>query len=78
MPLDPTSFDPRSWRRFAITLVAVAAVALAAMVAVAYAVDPYDTGRSTLFDKPGVGAGGARRGRARWARAAAATRRSMR
>jgi hypothetical protein len=32
----------------------VAAAVLAAMVAIAYAVDPYDTGRSTLFDKPGV------------------------
>jgi hypothetical protein len=43
-----------AWRRFAATFVLVAALVLAAVVALAYAVDPYDTGRSTLFAKPGV------------------------
>jgi len=43
-----------SWRRFAVILVAVTLVAMAAVVAFAYALDPYDTGRSTLFAKPGV------------------------
>jgi hypothetical protein len=35
-------------------LVAVTALALVALVAAAYAIDPYDSGRSTLFEKAGV------------------------
>lgn len=42
------------WRRFAATLLGAAVAALAGIVGLAYAVDPYDTGRSTLFWKPGV------------------------
>lgn len=48
------------WRRFAVTLVAVTAAVMAAIVGFAYAIDPYDTGRSTLFDKPGVRSQGPR------------------
>jgi len=50
---DPTP-GARPWRRFAVTLVAAAAAVLAGLMALAYAVDPYDTGRSGLFAKPGV------------------------
>jgi hypothetical protein len=46
--------EARSWRHFTATLVTAAAVALTGLVALAYAVDPYDTGRSELFAKPGV------------------------
>jgi hypothetical protein len=42
------------WLRFAVTLVGVTLALLGAVVGVAYAVDPYDTGRSTLFEKRGV------------------------
>jgi hypothetical protein len=44
----------RVWLRFAVTLVAVALGLLAAIVTAAFAVDPYDSGRSTLFEKAGV------------------------
>jgi hypothetical protein len=43
-----------TWRRFCVVLVATAAGLLAAILAAAYALDPYDTGRSGLFAKPGV------------------------
>lgn len=46
--------DGGLWRRFAITLVAGTLAVLAAIVALAIVVDPYDSGRSTLFEKPGV------------------------
>jgi hypothetical protein len=51
---DAVAHSAGAWLRFAVTLVAVTAVVLAALVAVAYAIDPYDTGRSTLFEKAGV------------------------
>lgn len=43
-----------SWRRFAVAAVAGAAAVLLAVLGSAYAIDPYDTGRSSLFEKPGV------------------------
>ncbi|MCB5176562.1 hypothetical protein [Microvirga lenta] len=46
--------DGRLWRRFAVTLVAASAAVLTATLALAVAIDPYDTGRSFLVDKPGV------------------------
>jgi hypothetical protein len=49
-----SSFEAAAWRRFAVTLVAVAVALLAGLLVVIYAVDPYDTGRSTLFAKAGV------------------------
>ncbi|WP_262271434.1 hypothetical protein [Microvirga yunnanensis] len=42
------------WRQFAITLLGAAAILLTGFVALAYVIDPYDTGRSSLFTKPGV------------------------
>jgi hypothetical protein len=50
-----SSSDPAgAWCRFSVLLVASAATALAGLVGLAYAVDPYDTGRSGLFAKAGV------------------------
>lgn len=46
--------DGTLWRRFAITLLVATLVVLGGIVALAYAVDPYDSGRSSLFAKPGV------------------------
>jgi hypothetical protein len=43
-----------AWRRFAATFVLVAGLAPVGLVALAYAIDPYDSGRSSLFAKPGV------------------------
>lgn len=43
-----------AWRQFAVTLLGAAAAALVGIVGLAYAVDPYDSGRSALFAKPGV------------------------
>jgi hypothetical protein len=43
-----------AWRRFALALVGVAAALTAALVAAAWLLDPYDTGRSPLFAKAGV------------------------
>jgi hypothetical protein len=51
---DGQSASGQVWRRFAAVFVAGAAVLLVGIVAFAYALDPYDTGRSTLFHKPGV------------------------
>lgn len=42
------------WRSFAIAFVVGAAILLSACLAFAYAVDPYDSGRSGLFARPGV------------------------
>ena len=49
-----SSSDGALWGRFSITLLAVTAAVLAATVAIAYAIDPYDSGRSTLFAREGV------------------------
>jgi hypothetical protein len=46
--------DGALWRRFAIALVVCTLAILAGIVALAIVVDPYDSGRSTLFEKPGV------------------------
>jgi hypothetical protein len=43
-----------AWRRFGLSFVAAAAVLLVAILGAAYAIDPYDTGRSSLLHKPGV------------------------
>jgi hypothetical protein len=52
--ISSSDLDRSAWGRFAIAFAAVAAVLLAAIVLLAYVVDPYDTGRSTLLEKPGV------------------------
>jgi hypothetical protein len=49
-----SSSDGLVWRGFAVALLAAAAGVLVAMLAVAYLIDPYDTGRSTLFGKAGI------------------------
>jgi hypothetical protein len=55
MSSSTSSSDPRAaWRGFTTVFLAVATLVLAAILGVAYALDPYDTGRSTLFDAPGV------------------------
>jgi hypothetical protein len=46
--------DRSPWGGFAATFAVVALAVLAAILAFAYAVDPYDTGRSRLFEKAGV------------------------
>lgn len=45
---------PPAWRRFAGVLLAATVALLLVLVALACAVDPYDTGRSALIVKPGV------------------------
>jgi hypothetical protein len=49
-----SSSDAPGWKRFAATLVGGAALILVSVVAFAFAVDPYDTGRSNLIGKPGL------------------------
>ncbi|MFH6784833.1 MULTISPECIES: hypothetical protein [Methylobacterium] len=49
-PLDPEA----AWRRFAVRLVSAAALLLAGYLALALAVDPYDTGRPRLLARDGV------------------------
>jgi hypothetical protein len=49
-----SSSEPALWRRFAVTLLWAAALVLVLVVALAYAIDPFDTGRSTLLGKPGI------------------------
>lgn len=51
-----SSSEPEAgaWGRFAWILLAAAVVLILAFIAFAYAVDPYDTGRSNLFAKAGV------------------------
>ena len=51
---DAASIVRQSWRRFARVFVVGAALLLSLVLATAYAVDPYDTGRSTLLEKRGV------------------------
>ncbi|GJD50377.1 hypothetical protein OPKNFCMD_3116 [Methylobacterium crusticola] len=46
--------DPAAWRRFAGLVAAAAAGLAAAYLALALAVDPYDTGRPRLLDRVGV------------------------
>ncbi|WP_373875366.1 hypothetical protein, partial [Methylobacterium trifolii] len=45
---------PRPWRRFATVMSATAAACLAGYLALAYAIDPYDSGRSVRFSVGGV------------------------
>ncbi|MBK3426338.1 hypothetical protein HPY25_31165, partial [Methylobacterium sp. IIF4SW-B5] len=56
MRADPSvaTTAPAAWRRFAVTLVAAAALLLAGYLALALAVDPYDTGRPRLLARDGV------------------------
>ena len=46
--------DGSLWRRFAVTLVAVAAIVLILVLTVIYLIEPYDTGRSPFFSQAGV------------------------
>ncbi len=77
MRADPSVADPApaAWRRFAVTLVAATGLLLAGYLALALAVDPYDTGRPRLL-APATAC--ARRDRAPRRRAGAATRPSRR
>ncbi len=56
MRADPSVADPApaAWRRFAVTLVAATGLLLADYLALALAVDPYDTGRPRLLARDGV------------------------
>jgi hypothetical protein len=45
---------PDRWRRFALALAGGAAALAIGALAAAYVLDPFDTGRSPLFQKPGV------------------------
>jgi hypothetical protein len=47
-------FGDGAWRRFAGFWAVFAAALLSVMLAAAYAVDPYDSGRSSLLGRPGV------------------------
>jgi len=50
-----SSSEPaRAWRRFALLLVLWTAGLIVGIVGLAYAIDPYDTGRSQLFERRGV------------------------
>ncbi|WP_112662480.1 hypothetical protein [Microvirga flavescens] len=49
-----SSSDAGRWRRFTGAFLATAAIVLCGIVVFAYAVDPYDSGRSSLFAKAGV------------------------
>jgi len=46
--------DNSAWERFTHVMVVTAIGVLGAVLVLAYLVDPYDTGRSTVFSKPGV------------------------
>ncbi|KMO43630.1 hypothetical protein VQ03_07560 [Methylobacterium tarhaniae] len=54
MRADPPASGEAAWRRFAACLVAAAALLLAGTLALALAVDPYDTGRPRLLARDGV------------------------
>lgn len=43
-----------AWRRFSLFLVGVTLAGVLGILAAAYIIDPYDTGRSGLFERPGV------------------------
>jgi hypothetical protein len=47
-------YDGSPWQRFAVTLVAAAAIILALALAVIYLIDPYDSGRSPILSRAGV------------------------
>ena len=52
---DPAArHDGSLWQRFAVTLVATAAVVLSLVLTVIYLIEPYDTGRSPFFSQAGV------------------------
>lgn len=46
--------DGTPWRRFAVTLVAAAAIVLGLALAIIYLIEPYDTGRSPFFSHAGM------------------------
>ncbi len=54
MRADPPAATEAAWRRFSIRLVVAAALLLAGYLALALAVDPYDTGRPRLIARDGV------------------------
>lgn len=54
MRADPPAATEAAWRLFSIRLAAAAALLLAGYLALALAVDPYDTGRPRLVDRDGV------------------------
>ena len=49
-----SSSEAADWRRFSLLALAVTALALVTILVLAYAIDPYDSGRSNLFAKQGV------------------------
>lgn len=49
-----SSAAAETWRRFVVTLVACAAAVTLGLLATAFIVDPFDTGRSPVFQKAGV------------------------
>jgi hypothetical protein len=50
-----SSSEPESpWRRFTVVFLASAALVLSSVLAAAFVLDPYDTGRPGLVDRPGV------------------------
>ncbi|WP_201834707.1 hypothetical protein [Microvirga zambiensis] len=51
---DPARHDGSLWKRFAITLVAAAAIVLTLVLTIIYLIEPYDTGRSPFFSQAGV------------------------
>src|SRR3954454_5888760 len=51
---DELAQPAEAWRRFALHLAVGAAAILGSLLAIAYAVDPFDTGRPGLFSKEGV------------------------
>jgi hypothetical protein len=46
--------DGALWRRFAVTFVVCTLAVLVGIMALAYVLDPYDSGRSVLFERTGV------------------------
>ncbi|HZH12253.1 MAG TPA: hypothetical protein VEZ24_18030 [Microvirga sp.] len=49
-----SSSDPVPWRHFTVTLLSGAMLLLAALIGFIALIDPYDTGRSPLFDRAGL------------------------
>ncbi|MET7242431.1 hypothetical protein ABZT49_03615 [Methylobacterium sp. EM32] len=54
MRADPPASPEAAWRRFSVRLVVAAGLLLLGYLALALAVDPYDTGRPRLLDRDGV------------------------